>query len=129
MHWIQSLLPWLPVMFITGSLKSSVRGAIFRGVFVPPVLSSFPPTASLWGDVHSECAVAAVEIGLVNPSVRNIYFQARHVCVTSSQPQREWKTGGVFSRVQNTGVSRPRILIYCISVTGFHIEEIWLKKK
>lgn len=70
---------------------------------LPPVLSSSPPAASLWGDVHSECAVAALEIGLVNPPVRNIFLLARHVCVKSGHPQREWESGGVVSGVQNTG--------------------------
>lgn len=70
---------------------------------LPPVLSSSPPAASLWGDVHSECAVAALEIGLVNPPVRNIFLLARHVCVKSGRPQREWESGGVVSGVQNTG--------------------------
>lgn len=48
-------------------------------------------------DVHSECAVAALEIGLVNPAVRNIILQARHVCLKSSHPQRDKNSGGIFS--------------------------------
>lgn len=67
------------------------------GSALPPVLSSSPPAASLWGDVHSGCAVAALEIRLVNPPVRDIIFLARRVCVKSSNPQREWKPGGGFS--------------------------------
>lgn len=34
---------------------------------LPPVLSSFPPAASLRADVRSQCAVAAQEIVLANP--------------------------------------------------------------
>lgn len=68
---------------------------------LPPVLSSSPPAAGLWANVCCEFAVAAVEIGLVNPPVRRIL----PACLRSVNPQTECKPGVV----QNT---RFRIWIY-----------------